>query len=365
MGGCALLQERSMRTKLVIELQYLGTHFIGWQSQPGESRPSVYDAVAKALNAIIDRAGGPVAAGRTDKGVHAGQQIVTVTIRREKPVSTTIEERSKELAVLRDALNVHLPPDVRAVHVHDALPSANAICGTNGKTYSYFLLEACPDGRSEWSPYCWALDSRLDVDAMERAALTFVGDHDFQAFTSIQGASHDTKRHVSSVRVRRISHHQFPLLGCYTSQADCLPRGRECCLECATNQLSQHIASCLAPEHTELVVPSDSCLEPRSSLMPSTPHHSTHRMALIQMTFCGTGFLKHQVRRMVGLLVRIGQRLEGEDVVQLALEHGREFDKRRASEAPATGLWLDAVDFSNLCGSGLASSARCARNTST
>ena len=65
-----------------------------------------------------------------------------------------------------------------------------------------------------------------------------------------------------------------------------------------------------------------------------------------QLQFVGEGFLKHQVRRMVGLLVRIGLGKEGEpEAVRAALDEPATFDRRRAPTAPAEGLWLESVQL--------------------
>ena len=63
-----------MRTKLVAELSYLGTRFIGWQPQPAEEGIAVYDEVAPALRAAASpRAGRPTApATRT----HSSRDVV-------------------------------------------------------------------------------------------------------------------------------------------------------------------------------------------------------------------------------------------------------------------------------------------------
>ena len=54
---------------------------------------------------------------------------------------------------------------------------------------------------------------------------------------------------------------------------------------------------------------------------------------------------------MIGLLVRIGRGDETETAVALALQERGEFDRRRAPEAPAAGLWLERVDFERMCNS--------------
>ena len=73
-----------MRHKLRLELQWLGTHYGGWQAQPGvPGPPSIYEVLHAALKEATGQDGGPVPAGRTDKGVHAMQQAVTVTVSEE------------------------------------------------------------------------------------------------------------------------------------------------------------------------------------------------------------------------------------------------------------------------------------------
>ncbi len=97
---------KSGRKKLVIELQYLGTAYDGWQPQPNQS--SVYDVVAAALHETTGETHGPVVAGRTDKGVHAKHQLVSVRT-----------ERSHDHEALVAALNAALPKDVRVLSAHE------------------------------------------------------------------------------------------------------------------------------------------------------------------------------------------------------------------------------------------------------
>ena len=65
-----------MRSKLVFELQYLGDAFAGWQPQPNER--SVHDVFAAALSNAGITDCGAVASGRTDRGVNAAHQVVSV-----------------------------------------------------------------------------------------------------------------------------------------------------------------------------------------------------------------------------------------------------------------------------------------------
>ena len=206
---------RRMRNKLLLKLSWLGTHYNGWQRHCDEPIPSVYTAPPRRTP-VTGQDGGLVPAGRLDKGVHAMEQIVTVTIR--GPAPPVGRRRAGELATMVYELNARLPPDVRLLSVDDAPPKAHAIGMSGGKTYSYFVGV---DVAEAWAGYCWR-QPQLDVEAMRTAAAAFVGTHDFRAFTA--EAKADCVRTLHSVRVERHAHVRFPLLGCYCAPDEGLAR---------------------------------------------------------------------------------------------------------------------------------------------
>ena len=67
-------QSGSLPMRIALGLEYCGTPFTGWQSQP-DGR-GVQDALERALAAIAGARVGTIAAGRTDAGVHATMQVV-------------------------------------------------------------------------------------------------------------------------------------------------------------------------------------------------------------------------------------------------------------------------------------------------
>ena len=178
-----------MRHKLRLELQWLGTRYSGWQAQPNApGPPSLFEVVHEALKQATGQDGGPVIAGRTDKGVHAMHQLATVTIRgppRDGEGEAAAAERRLTLHALVPQLNALLPADVRVLDVADAPPSAHALADATRKTYSYFLL-AGPSAAERWAVWavgCWVLPRPVDVEAMVRAAAALPGRHDFRSFT--------------------------------------------------------------------------------------------------------------------------------------------------------------------------------------
>ena len=128
----------------------------------------------------------------------------------------------------------------------------------------------------------------------------------------------DTHRTMYAVSVRPREHYAFPLLGCFCAAAPAAPLAPTACTHCSG-----------APDGAPAAAAAEAVAPPQ----------------LVQLQFVGAGFLKHQVRRLVGLLVRIGLGEEAElGVVRSALEDTATFDRRRAPTAPAEGLWLERVE---------------------
>jgi tRNA pseudouridine38-40 synthase len=156
-----------MRLKLT--LAYVGTGFRGWARQPSER--TVEGELRAALGALYGDVADLAVAGRTDTGVHALANVVSVTVAGGPP-----PERAAE------ALNTVLPEDV-AVVVAEAAPDAfHARFDARGRSYRYRVWrrrERSPleTARSLWHP------RPLDLERLGESAALLVGEHDFRAFT--------------------------------------------------------------------------------------------------------------------------------------------------------------------------------------
>ena len=81
-------------------LAYDGTAYLGWQKT--KEGPSIQETLARKIHILSPNSPLPEAASRTDRGVHAEGQVVSLDI--EKPW---------EPELLLRALNAHLPSDIR------------------------------------------------------------------------------------------------------------------------------------------------------------------------------------------------------------------------------------------------------------
>ena len=114
-----------MRLKLTVA--YDGTPFRGWAAQPG--LPTVEGALRDALVETFASYGELAVAGRTDTGVHALANVVSVEVTGGPP-----PERAAE------ALNTRLPDEVSIVDAGEAEADFHARFAARSREYRYRLF---------------------------------------------------------------------------------------------------------------------------------------------------------------------------------------------------------------------------------
>lgn len=175
---------------LLLTVEYDGAAFCGWQRQP--RRRSVQSEIEKAARLIFKTPSvKTVAAGRTDSGVHASAQAVSLTV----PGG-----RSYPVKKIPLAFNSVLPQDISVKACRRVKASFNARYSARGKQYEYFIWNS--PYRSVWRQRCsWQVPHRLDIAAMRRAAVLCLGTHDFKAFHASGGTQENTVATLKRVRI--------------------------------------------------------------------------------------------------------------------------------------------------------------------
>ncbi len=167
--------------RLRIDLAYDGGDFRGWASQPGLR--TVQTELTTALTTVLrlpEDGTQVTCAGRTDSGVHARGQVVHVDV--DPEVSKTAARQLTQLEVLARRLNGFLPRDVRVRRVTAAPDGFDARFAALWRRYAYRIVDdpARVDPLTRNHVLSWP--RALDVAAMDQAAGTLVGLHDFAAF---------------------------------------------------------------------------------------------------------------------------------------------------------------------------------------
>jgi tRNA pseudouridine38-40 synthase len=170
------IQPKSQRIALVI--QYLGTHFYGWQRQPHHR--SVQEEIEKAIAAVLQQPVTLHGAGRTDTGVHAAAQVAHF--------NTTSSIPAHRWA---DVLNSRLPDDILIRASAAVAPNWHARFSASWRRYRYTIYT---DTRPNLfvRPFSWHYyHAPLDESLIQAALNPLIGRHHLAAFhRSNSGRSH-------------------------------------------------------------------------------------------------------------------------------------------------------------------------------
>ncbi|MCF8216052.1 MAG: tRNA pseudouridine(38-40) synthase TruA [Chlorobium sp.] len=153
---------------ICLHVEYDGTDYCGWQRQQG-SIPTVQGKLESILRLILQEQVELMAAGRTDKGVHARGQVVNF-----------MTASKMDLHRMVYALNRLLPATIRVSGSKVETADFHARFSAKEREYRYFLIER-PSALRQRFTGCSGVP--LDLSAMQHAAGFVVGVHDFSVFS--------------------------------------------------------------------------------------------------------------------------------------------------------------------------------------
>ncbi|MFJ6025135.1 tRNA pseudouridine(38-40) synthase TruA [Brevundimonas sp. NPDC092305] len=177
------------RYRLTIE--YDGSGYNGFQAQAGQ--PTVQGAIETALKAFCGESIRIAAAGRTDTGVHATGQVVSFDLEKAWPERTVM-----------NALNAHMvEEEVAVLDCAEVDPDWHARFSATGRRYLYRILNR-PGRPALDLGRVWHVKKPLDAEAMQAAAQTLVGLHDFTTFRDVNCQSKSPEKTLDVARVSRV-----------------------------------------------------------------------------------------------------------------------------------------------------------------
>jgi tRNA pseudouridine38-40 synthase len=175
--------------RIALGVEYDGRSFNGWQSQP-DGR-AVQDALQRALSQVACEPVSVIAAGRTDTGVHALEQVVHFDTEATRPLTAWVR-----------GANALLPESVAVRWAHAVPDEFHARFSAHGRSYRYLLVNrstrpAIQAGKAGW------FHAPLDVAAMQAAAQYLVGEYDFSAFRAAECQAKSPVKHLRQLDIRR------------------------------------------------------------------------------------------------------------------------------------------------------------------
>ena len=174
-----------------LDIEYDGRPYKGYQAQG--DLPSVQSSLERGILAFSGETVRITAAGRTDTGVHALHQVVSFDLDTDFPAKTVM-----------DAINALTRPEpiavLQAVQADDEF---SARFSARGREYIYRILNrrapaALDQGR------VWHVKKSLDIEAMQAAAVSLLGTHDFTTFRHVECQSKSPVKTLDFVEITQL-----------------------------------------------------------------------------------------------------------------------------------------------------------------
>ena len=154
----------------LIEIQFLGYRFHGWQKQP--QLKTVHLMIDRTINYVLEHNKfKTLGTGRTDAMVSANQTAFELFT--ELPI-LNLEEFLK-------LVNTNLPQDIRALNIKTVTKEFNVINHSKLKEYKYLFSEGTKN-HPYCAPFIATFLDNLNIDLMKEGAELFEGEHNFKSY---------------------------------------------------------------------------------------------------------------------------------------------------------------------------------------
>jgi len=175
--------------RIALKIEYDGSRYAGWQYQIHS--PSVQAVIEAAVGKIADHPVRVIAAGRTDSGVHAWEQIVHFDTLAERPERAWVQ-----------GANTHLPDDVRILWARPMPSDFHARTQAIARWYRYRILNRQVASALLRDQATWH-HRPLDAERMRIATPHLLGERDFSSFRGPYCQSKSPFRRVYLLEVQR------------------------------------------------------------------------------------------------------------------------------------------------------------------
>lgn len=175
--------------RIVAGIEYDGSAYHGWQKQASPPLHTLQLQCEKALSHIANHPISVTCAGRTDKGVHALEQIIHFDTDADRAMHAWVS-----------GTNHLLPPDMRLLWAQPIDHSFHARYSAIYRRYRYILYNhpvrpALLQNRVSWYTML------LNVEKMIAGAQFLLGEHDFSAFRGADCQAKTTLRRVDHLQI--------------------------------------------------------------------------------------------------------------------------------------------------------------------
>ena len=174
-----------------IRIEYDGTSFFGWQSQPDGN--TIQDNLTSSIKTICREDISLIGSGRTDAGVHALGQVANFST-------------SSDLNLFRFkyALNSVLPPSIAVKTIEQVDDSFHSRFDAKKRIYYYLLTKEKSAFYFNFS-YFYKDIKKLDIGQLNQISSELLGEHDFTSFCKTKTDTENKICSISNLQWRELS----------------------------------------------------------------------------------------------------------------------------------------------------------------
>jgi len=188
---------------ILIEIEYDGTEYHGWQVQPNGI--TIQAVLQDRLSQILQEPVTVVGSGRTDAGVHARCQVANFHTASSLPCGN-----------MQKAMNALLPGDIALTKVQEVPSAFHARFSAKSKVYRYQIYNSVTKP-ALLRRYVWHIRRSLDIASMNDSVRHLVGTYDYSSFC---GSGDHCRTHERTVMTAAFRQEGDDPLVVFTIEAD-------------------------------------------------------------------------------------------------------------------------------------------------
>jgi len=165
-----------------LDIQYDGTEFSGWQSQ--QNAVTIQGEIEAAIKKVTGKNVVLYAAGRTDAGVHALNQVANFKVGHKLPGDR-----------FKDAINFYLPRSIRIMKSAEVPSAFHARKSAHWRFYRYIIGK---ETTALFHNHRWEINHPLDTGPMNEVCAYILGKHDFTAFCTVSSQKENNECSILS-----------------------------------------------------------------------------------------------------------------------------------------------------------------------
>ena len=168
-----------------IKIQYDGTNYSGWQSQP--SGNTIQDELINAISTITKEDVNLIGSGRTDAGVHSLGQVANFRT-----------ERNYDIRKIKHSLNSIMPNDISIDEMIEVDENFHARFDAKLRSYIYMISKEKSPFFGNYS-YFYPYANSIEFDLLRSISSSLIGQHDFTSFCKAKTDTENKICNVSSI----------------------------------------------------------------------------------------------------------------------------------------------------------------------